>query len=131
MEELCKVESEYFKLFSHPVRLKILEILRHEDACVCHINAILNLRQAYVSQQLAVLREGGLIEDRKCGWNVYYRVVDPRIYEIIDQVVDLIDPEHRLLRDPLLVPEDCPCPRCNHEECPDDNTLEREKTEKV
>ena len=117
MEDSFKTQSETFKLLSHPVRLKILEILRHDDACVCHINAILDLRQAYVSQQLAVLREGGIIEDRKCGWNVYYSVADRRIYEIMDMVMTLIDPDGNLYRDPLILPADCPCPRCNEEDC--------------
>ncbi|NSW51266.1 MAG: winged helix-turn-helix transcriptional regulator [Anaerolineae bacterium] len=117
MDDLFITQSEYFKLFSHPVRLKILEILRREDACVCHINAILDLRQSYVSQQLAVLREGGIIEDQKCGWNVYYRVIDRRIYEIMDGVLSIIDPDGTLLRDPLALPADCPCPRCRDGEC--------------
>ncbi len=107
-----KALSEYFKLISHPVRLKILEILRGEPACVCHINAILDLRQAYVSQQLAVLREGGLIDHHKDGWNVYYSIADPSIYEIIDMAWTTVDPEDRYMREDLSVPDDCDCPRC-------------------
>ena len=110
-----KALSEYFKLISHPVRLKILEILREESACVCHINAILDLRQAYVSQQLAVLREGGLIDHHKDGWNVYYSISDTSVYTIIDLAWKTIDPEGELERDDLSVPDTCDCPRCkNH-----------------
>lgn len=109
--------SEYFKLISHPVRVKILEILRAEPACVCHINAILGLRQAYVSQQLAVLREGGLIEYEKDGWNVYYQVSDPSVYEIIDLAWKIVAPEGLLGKDDLGVPEDCDCPRCQQKGC--------------
>ena len=109
---IYKALSEYFKLISHPVRLKILEILRKEPACVCHINAILDLRQAYVSQQLAVLREGGLIDHDKDGWNVYYRVSDPSVYEIVDLAWKVVDPEGKLEHDDLTVPDDCDCPRC-------------------
>ena len=107
-----KALSEYFKLVSHPVRLKILEILRAESACVCHINSILDLRQAYVSQQLAVLREGGLIYHHKDGWNVYYSIADPSVYEIIDLAWKVVDPERKLEYDDLNVPDDCDCPRC-------------------
>ena len=121
MSDSFKTQSEYFKLLSHPVRLKILEILRKEEACVCHINAILDLRQAYVSQQLAVLREGNVIEDRKCGWNVYYRVIDEGIYPIMDLALDAVDPDRKLERESLLVPDNCPCPRCTEveSECED------------
>lgn len=107
-----KALSEYFKLLSHPVRLKILEILRNERACVCHINSILDLRQAYVSQQLAVLREGGLIEHHKDGWNVYYSIADPSVYEIIDLAWKIVDPAGSLEHDDLSVPDNCDCPRC-------------------
>ncbi len=69
------------KALSHPARLAILEALRQREACVCHMEALFGWRQAYISQQLMVLREAGIIEDRREGWNVYYRVVDRRIYE--------------------------------------------------
>ncbi|MBN2046843.1 MAG: winged helix-turn-helix transcriptional regulator [Anaerolineaceae bacterium] len=122
--EYFKTQSEFFKILSHPVRLEIMEILREEDACVCHINAILNLRQAYVSQQLAVLREAGFIEDRKCGWNVYYRVSNPAVFAVIDEALRCIDPSHQLERPELSVPEDCPCPRCKESECCEETETE-------
>jgi DNA-binding transcriptional ArsR family regulator len=56
-----------FKAFSHPARLAILEELRKGEHCVCHLEALLEARQSYVSQQLAVLREAGLISDRRDG----------------------------------------------------------------
>ena len=63
-----------FKALAHPKRLAILETLRDAERCVCEIEEALDLRQAYVSQQLTVLREAGLVCYRKDGWNVYYRI---------------------------------------------------------
>lgn len=61
------------KALAHPVRLQILEVLdQEEEACVCHLETRLNQRQAYISQQLAKLREAGLVEDRRDGLNVFY-----------------------------------------------------------
>jgi len=57
-----------FKTLMHPARLEILEILRDGEHCVCHIEAVLGYRQAYISQQLSVLREAGLVQDRRDGW---------------------------------------------------------------
>jgi DNA-binding transcriptional ArsR family regulator len=112
-EKAYQALSDYFKLITHPVRLQVLEILREGPACVCHINAILDLRQSYLSQQLAVLREGGLIIDEKVGWNVYYEVADPTIYQIIDLAWRVIDPDGKLQQEPLAIdPNDCSCPRC-------------------
>ena len=73
-----------FKALMHPARLEILDVLRDGEQCVCHIEAMLGLRQAYISQQLSVLRDVGLVQDRRDGWNIYYRVADRQVYAIID-----------------------------------------------
>ncbi|HTX78948.1 MAG TPA: metalloregulator ArsR/SmtB family transcription factor, partial [Longilinea sp.] len=67
-----EAESQLFKLLTHPARLAILDILRDGEHCVCHMEAYLGYRQAYLSQQLAILREGGLLQDRREGWNIFY-----------------------------------------------------------
>jgi len=98
-----------FKAFSHPARLAILEELRKGEHCVCHLEAMLGARQSYISQQLAVLRESGLITDRRDGWNVYYQVKDPRVFDLLDAAYAMTGtkPEaHSAV-------QGCPCPRCN------------------
>jgi DNA-binding transcriptional ArsR family regulator len=52
-----------FRALMHPTRLAILEMLRDDEECVCHMEAMLGLRQAHVSQHLSVLREAGLVDD--------------------------------------------------------------------
>lgn len=78
--------AEIFNALAHPSRLEILDLLRDGEACVCHIQAMLEQRQAYISQHLNVLRQAGLVASRKEGLRVYYQVSDPRLYEVIDQV---------------------------------------------
>jgi DNA-binding transcriptional ArsR family regulator len=56
-----------FKALAHPVRLQILDMLRRGEACVCHMETALDKRQAYISQQLMVLRDAGLVDARKDG----------------------------------------------------------------
>jgi DNA-binding transcriptional ArsR family regulator len=105
-------QANLFKLFTHPARLAILEVLRQGEACVCHIEAVLGYRQAYISQQLAVLREGGIIQDRREGWNIFYSVRDARIFQILAAMENLLEPglgqEHRIVSAP-----DCTCPKCS------------------
>jgi len=79
------------KALTHPVRIAILNILRDNEHCVCHLSAYLGFRQAYISQQLSVLREAGLIQDRRDGWNIYYRVVNPLIFDVLDAAQVLSD----------------------------------------
>ena len=56
-EEMYQRQAELFSLLSHPVRLRILDILAQGEACVCHLCAALDQRQAYMSQQLAKLKD--------------------------------------------------------------------------
>lgn len=104
-------QTRLFKALAHPVRLSILEILRDGEQCVCHMEAVLGFRQAYISQHLMVLREAGLVEDRRDGWNVFYRVVKPQVYGVMGAAAGLLGValEDTRLRKPLA----CPCPKCN------------------
>lgn len=104
------LQVQIFKVLTHPARLAILEILRDGEHCVCHMEAHLGFRQAYISQQLSVLREAGIIQDRRDGWNIFYRVADARIYEVLDavrRITDQSDPEVQQPKTP------CTCPKCS------------------
>ena len=114
--------ARLFKALMHPARLEILDILRDGEHCVCHLEAALGYRQAYISQQLMVLREAGLVQDRRDGWNMYYRVVQPNIYAVIDaaHAIDAAQqaqsgtraPARRTTTQPATV-AGCPCPQCS------------------
>jgi ArsR family transcriptional regulator len=106
--------SSRLKLLAHPERLRILDVLRREAECVCHLEALLGKPQPYVSQQLRFLRQAGLIVDEKEGQNVYYRLVDPEIRRWLDQVLGPAIGE-----DPTMAAHKqviaCPCPKCSDE----------------
>lgn len=105
-----------FKLLSHPSRLAILQVLRDGEECVCHLEAALGLRQAYISQQLMVLRQAGLVMDRREGWNVFYRVARPEVYALLDAALATVQPVDaplQLFRHEK--PAACPCPKCQLE----------------
>ncbi len=103
--------SELFKVLGHPGRLAILDILRNGEQCVCHIEAHLGYRQAYISQQIAILREAGLIQDHRDGLNIYYRVIHPEVYALIDVARTMVGVA--IPRSPFDAPHaPCPCPKC-------------------
>ena len=79
-----EILTKVFNALAHPSRLEILEILRDGEACVCHIQAMLNQRQAYVSQHLNVLRNAGLVSSRNDGLRVYYQVTDFQLIGAIE-----------------------------------------------
>ena len=106
-----EAQAQMLKVLTHPARLAILNILRDGEHCVCHMEAHLGLRQAYISQQLMVLREAGLIQDRRDGWNVFYRVAEPRIFAVLSAVEQIIPTGNSSSGErPGVV---CPCPKCS------------------
>ncbi|MEP7357530.1 MAG: metalloregulator ArsR/SmtB family transcription factor [Anaerolineales bacterium] len=108
-----ELEARLFRILSNPARLDLLACLRDGEACVCHLEAALGLRQAYISQQLAVLRQAGLVQDRREGLNIYYHLAEPRLAPVLDaarQATGQSGPARRLQSVPLAA---CPCPKCN------------------
>lgn len=110
--QVYEAPARLFKLLALPARLAILHILRDGEHCVCHMEAHLGYRQAYISQQVAALREAGIIEDRRDGWNIYYRIADTRIFSVLDTV-------QIIMGQPTIAKphEDvvCNCPHCRIE----------------
>lgn len=100
--------ARVFKALMHPVRLQILALLRGGEECVCHLEAHLDQRQAYISQQLAILRRAGLIADRRDGPNIFYRIARPEVLTLLDTVRAMAGD----VGSPLSPPPVCPCPRC-------------------
>ena len=95
------------KAMAHPVRLQILAMLRGGgEVCVCHMEAALDKRQAYISQQLMTLRDAGLVESRKDGLQMFYRLVDDVAAEMLDAALGPAETDG-----PAVIAA-CPCPRC-------------------
>jgi DNA-binding transcriptional ArsR family regulator len=114
--EFYEQQAKIFKVLMHPTRLAILDILRSGEECVCHMEAVLGLRQAYISQQLMVLRDAELVQDRRDGWNIFYRVVNPQVYEVIDAVRAILGDKNEISPAELAaldVSSTCTCPKCS------------------
>jgi DNA-binding transcriptional ArsR family regulator len=113
MEEF-KAQAKLFKALMHPVRLEILDVLREGEQCVCHMEATLGYRQAYISQHLSVLRDAGLVQDRRDGWNIFYCVIKPEVFDLLENaggVIGEMDAAHKHKTRSKSKP--CPCPKCN------------------
>jgi ArsR family transcriptional regulator len=101
--------TELFHLLSHRARLRILDELRRGEACVCHLQAALGRPQVYVSQQLRVLREAGVIESYKDGTFVFYRLVEPLVEQLLAKALGPVDE--------FAPVSGCECPRCGGTDC--------------
>ncbi len=75
--------SRLLRAISTPARLQILLAIGTGEACVCHLEEALGLRQAYISQQLMTLRDVGLLQTRREGRFIYYRLKNPELLDLI------------------------------------------------
>lgn len=82
--QLQTFKSRFFRALAHPVRIRILETLIHGDRAVRELQQTLGLDQPVVSQQLAVLRNQGIVTSKKKGLSVRYSLRDPAIGELLD-----------------------------------------------
>jgi ArsR family transcriptional regulator, arsenate/arsenite/antimonite-responsive transcriptional repressor len=62
------------KALSHPVRVRIVAMLRGGELCVCQLNAVIALAPSTISAHLAELKDAGLVAERKAGRWVHYRL---------------------------------------------------------
>jgi DNA-binding transcriptional ArsR family regulator len=111
--------AKILKSLGHPIRLQMIEILGEEgEACVCHLEHLLGLRQAYISQQLAKLREAGVVNYRRDGLNIYYflRGEKPLMcVKVLKELAIDISGSGEVLkfeRSQKKTRGSCPCPRC-------------------
>jgi DNA-binding transcriptional ArsR family regulator len=110
---------EVLKSLGHPIRLQIMEILGEEgEVCVCHLEHVLGLRQAYISQQLARLREAGLIENRRDGLNIFYSLKNDESIVCLEDLKEMVAAISRdggklkFERSRKKTGASCPCPSC-------------------
>jgi ArsR family transcriptional regulator len=89
-------KAEFFKALSSPVRIAIIDLLRDGEKSVNELTALFDLEQAAISQHLAILRTKNLVKNRKVGNNVFYSILDPSVFMLLDEAAriyqdDLID----------------------------------------
>ena len=109
--------ANIFKVLGAPFRIRLLYAIGKGEACVCHLEGILNRRQAYISQHLMVLRDAGILETRREGKYIFYRVADLSMFRLIAEAGGIIGIKENDL--PILEEEktvvSCCCPHCVEE----------------
>jgi DNA-binding transcriptional ArsR family regulator len=98
-----------------PQRIGILLAIGQGEACVCHLESALGWRQAYISQHLMALRKANILEDRREGRYVYYRLRNKSYLDLIvasAEVCGLSAETVFLLTNTQTYPT-CECPHCS------------------
>jgi ArsR family transcriptional regulator len=78
------LKAGFFRVLGHPARVRILELLRDGERSVGDLQAALSLDSSGTSQHLAALKRHGLLESRRERTSVYYRVRDPRMFQLLE-----------------------------------------------
>jgi ArsR family transcriptional regulator len=79
-----EVKASLFRVLGHPARVRILELLRGGELSVGALRAELGLDSGGASQHLAALRQAGLVDARRQGTSVFYRVADERVFDLLE-----------------------------------------------
>ncbi len=87
---IYELQAEVSKTLAHPLRLAILHTLRDGERTVNDLTRLLGASQSNISQHLALMRKGQIVQTRKSGAEVYYRLSSPKISQACDMVREVL-----------------------------------------
>jgi DNA-binding transcriptional ArsR family regulator len=96
-QQAYKLKAKVAKALAHESRLMIVDALKDGEMCVCDLTTLVGADQSTVSKHLSVLRNAGIIEDRKEGNRVYYRLQTPCVLNFFECAMGVIQSKDRLL----------------------------------
>lgn len=88
--KIYELITDLLNAIGHPNRLRILEFLKDGEKCNSEIFPALELEQSNLSRHMKILQEVGIVSSRKEGLKVFYSIVDPKIYGLIDSVTEIV-----------------------------------------
>jgi len=89
-KQIFKLHADIYKALASEKRLEIIQLLRNEELTVTDIQKMLGLPQANVSQHLQVLREHKVVETKRTGQHIYYKLSHPNVIKSIDLIRSLL-----------------------------------------
>ncbi len=89
-DQLYTYHAEMCKVFSHPKRLELINIIRDKEMSAGELGEKLELTPANLSQHLTMMRERHILVSRKEGNVVYYRIANPRLLEAFDLLREIL-----------------------------------------
>lgn len=77
------LKADFFRALGHPARVRILELISEEERAVGDLQTELGIDSSGTSQHLAALRRQGLVETRREGTTIFYKLKDPRVTQLL------------------------------------------------
>lgn len=112
--QLSKQIAAPLEAIASPQRIAILLAIGKGEACVCHLETALGLRQAYISQHLMALRKADILQDRREGRYVFYKIKNASLLDLITASATLsgLSTESVSSLINTQVYPSCECPHC-------------------
>lgn len=113
--EISEQIAAPLEALASPQRIAILLAIGQGEACVCHLESALGWRQAYISQHLMALRKADILEDRREGRYVYYRLKNSSYLHLISAAADVggLSGETLIMLINTQTYPACECPNCS------------------
>jgi len=73
-----------YKALAHPIRIKIVRMLREGPLCVCTLNESVEFSQSNLSQHLKILKDAGILKTEKDGMRILYSIKDDEFKNMLD-----------------------------------------------
>jgi ArsR family transcriptional regulator, virulence genes transcriptional regulator len=83
-KRVYELHAEVCKTMSNPKRLEIINILRNGEKSVDELAKDMGIRMANLSQHLAVMRSKGIVQTRRDGLKIYYKIANPKVVKACD-----------------------------------------------
>lgn len=93
-KQLFHIHADVCKTLSNAKRLEILSILRNKEMSVSGIVKKMKISKANVSQHLAVMRKAGILDTRRDGLNIYYRISNSKVTKACDLMREVLLEHH-------------------------------------
>ena len=92
--EEAKARARVLKALGHPLRLQVVEALYRQDLCLCELHPMFNVRQPTLSRHLAVLKQAGILTERRAGPRVILHLATPCIVRAFDCALEVVQADH-------------------------------------
>ena len=90
MKELYKIHAELCKVFSNPIRLEILNLLRGRELSVTDLIGKTRLSQANISQHLSIMKSKGIVSSDRKGKKIHYKLTNQKIVKAFDIILEIL-----------------------------------------
>jgi len=115
MGKKAEVDKElFFRALADRTRLRLLNLMRTDEVCVCFFVEILKTNQPKISRHLAYLRRAGIVDARREGQWMHYRVVEPadqEVAQLLKDVMSWLASDQEMQRDRERLVKICCAPR--------------------